>query len=417
MADIAPPQVLIVAPNASARFGGEAFLPLKYFQILCGRGHPVRMIAHARNRDELADTLGSWIDRVDFVEDTAWHRAIWQVGRHFPARIRDSLFGVALNIVNDACQARIIRRRVAAGEVDLIHQPIPVSPRAPSGIHGFGVPVVIGPMNGGMAYPPGYEGMEGRTTRALVGLGRAFSVMANRLSPGKRRAALLLVANARTQAALPVPQGNRVVTLVENGVDFSTWAAPVTVVPRPATGFRLAFMGRLVDWKAVDLTLEALRLARAQGADVTLDILGDGPERATLASLATPLGNAVRFHGFLPQSACVPILAGADALILNSVWECGGAVVLEAMALGLPVIASDWGGPADYLDPTCGILVHPSPRESFAARLATAIGQLAADPDQARRMGAAGKAKVRRDYNWNTKVDQMVALYDLALGR
>jgi glycosyltransferase involved in cell wall biosynthesis len=176
------------------------------------------------------------------------------------------------------------------------------------------------------------------------------------------------------------------------------------------------FMGRLVDWKAVDITLDALSRARAQGIAATLDILGDGPERARLeARAAAPdLAGAVRFHGLLPQASCRDIVSGMDALIINSVYECGGAVVLEAMSLGLPIIASDWGGPADYVDDSCGILVHPVPRAGFADRLATAIGRLARDPALRARMGHAGEAKVRAEYDWEKKVDRILEIYQRA---
>jgi glycosyltransferase involved in cell wall biosynthesis len=150
---------------------------------------------------------------------------------------------------------------------------------------------------------------------------------------------------------------------------------------------------------------------------VTLDILGDGPELADLRLRASGLGKAVRFHGFQPQASGARILAASDALILNSIWECGGAVVLEAMALGLPVIASDWGGPADYLDPTCGLLVHPEPRDDFVDRLAGAILRLAQNPDLSRRMGAAGAAKVRRDFDWQRKIDAIETIYRQAIAQ
>lgn len=410
----APPKVLIVAPNASSRYGGEAFLPLKYFQILRRRGWPAKLIAHARNRDDLTEMLGPLLADVLFVEDTLWHRAIWQAGRRFPAPIRDAVFGTLLNRVNEHYQARLIRRLIAAGAADLIHQPIPVSPLAPSGLAGFGLPLVIGPMNGGMTYPPGYEDLESPAARRFVRLARAFARLLNRLVPGKRRAAVLLVANERTRRALPFPAHPRILTLVENGVDLSTWAPPPAAPERqPGAPCRLVFMGRLVGWKAVDVTLEALALARAQGVAAELEILGDGPERARLeARAARPdLAGAVRFLGFRPQAECAAHLAAADALILNSVWECGGAVVLEAMAMGLPVIGPDWGGPADYLDASCGILVAPVPRADFATRIAAAIARLAGDPALRARMGAAGAAKVRAEYDWEKKVDRMLEIY------
>ncbi|MCW1931874.1 glycosyltransferase family 4 protein [Pararhodobacter zhoushanensis] len=406
------PRVLIVADNASARFGGEAILPLKYFTLLARRGRDVRLITHERNRAGLEELAPDLADRITYSPDTALHRWLWRIGARFPGAIRDHLFGNLMGLATGVQQRRLARGLITAGQVDLVHQPIPVSPAAPSLLHGLGVPVVIGPMNGGMSYPPGYEDFEGRASRLFVGVGRPLAGLVNRLIPGKRRAALLLVANQRTAKALPV-SGPPVVELVENAVDFSLWPQPVDA-PRDEGPLRLVFMGRLIRLKALDSVLTALvQTARP----VTLAVLGDGPERAALEAQTRALGltGRVTFHGFLPQTACAAHLAGADALILPSLRECGGAVVLEAMAMGRAVIASDWGGPADYLDPTCGILVPPAPREGFAQRLTMAIDILAADPAQARAMGQAGAAKVRSDYDWQKKIDTIEALYTRAL--
>lgn len=419
MQDTPPPggplRVLIVCPNASARFGGEAFLPLRYFRLLAERGHPVRLLTHARVRDELTEALPHLADRIDYVEDTALQRLVWRAGDLLPGRMREQIAGTLLDWLTEAAQAGPIRARIAAGEVELIHQPIPVSPKAPSLIHGFGVPVVIGPMNGGMSYPSGYEDHESRLARAFTGIGRRIAVGLNRLMPGKRRAATLLVANARTRAALPVAHP-RVIDLPENAVDLSLWTDPGRI-PRtdPAQPFRIALMGRLIRLKALDTAIEAAALARAQGTDARIEIIGDGPEGPALRDLAGASGVPLVFHGFLPQVRSAPVLAATDCLMLPSLRECGGAVVLEAMALGLPVIASDWGGPADYLDAGTGILVPPAPRADFAARLSAAILRLARDPAAADAMGRAAAARVRADFDWLGKIDRIEAIYRQAL--
>lgn len=413
--DKAPgPKVLIAAQNASSRIGGEAFLPVKFFQLLRKRGHPVILVAHARNRAELSETLEPWLDDVHFIEDSRWHRLVWRLGKPFPDAVRKPIFGNLMNQLNEAFQKRLIRRLIAEGRVDIVHQPIPVSPRAPSSLFGLCVPVVIGPMNGDMSYPPDYRDYIGRAERMFIWAARLAAPVVNRLIPGKRRAAMLLVANERTRAALPVSH-SRVRTLVENGVDLSVWQAPPRVPGDTGAGrLRLVFMGRLIRLKGMDFTLRAVAKARETGADVTLAVLGDGAERRGLESLAKELeiDAHVRFHGYRPQSECAEILARSDALVLASLHECGGAVVLEAMGLGLPVIAADWGGPADYLDDSCGILVDPQPRADFADRLADAMLRLANDPDLRRRMGAAGAVRVRSDFDWDRKIDAILRLYD-----
>lgn len=404
-------KIAIAAENASARLGGEAILPLKYAQLLHARGHQVRMLTHERNRAALAADAPEIAALTGFIADTWLHRLIFRAGQRLTAILRENLFGNLLVLLTALEMRRRLRVLVAQGAVDLVHQPIPVSPTAPSLLHSLGVPVVIGPMNGGMDYPPGYRRHQSALGRALLRLGRGLARGINRAIPGKPRAAALLVANARTRAALPVAH-RRIFELVENGVDFAIWQAPEA--PARAQGFRLVYIGRLVDWKAVDVTLAAIAAARTARPDleITLDIIGDGPERARLEGLA---GDGVRFLGFLPQTACRDHLLAGHALILNSLRECGGAVVLEAMALGRPVIASDWGGPADYVTPDTGILVHPAPAESFSARLAEAIVTVAASPARAEAMGQAGFARAHAVFDWQSKIDRIEQIYAEAL--
>ncbi|MEM6890493.1 MAG: glycosyltransferase family 4 protein [Pseudomonadota bacterium] len=408
------PAVVIVAPNASSLFGGEAVLPVHYFRVLRSRGRKVTLIAHERNEPDLSSIFGVDCPDILYIGDTKWHRAIWRTGKLFPAQIKNKIFGAFLGLLNERFQARMIRQLVAEDRADVIHQPTPVSPKTPSSVYGFGIPVVIGPMNGGMAYPPGYEDFNGSLERYLIPGARAVSSFVNQLIPGKSQAAALLVSNKRTRAALPIRHPN-VIELVENGVDLGKFKPMARGKPSPAGSIRLVFMGRLVGWKAVDVSLQALSEARKRGVDATLDILGDGEEMERLKQLRDRLNleEAVTFHGFQPQTVCAKRLSESDALILNSLFECGGAVVLEAMSIGLPVIASDWGGPADYVDQSTGILVSPCPRESFAARLADAICRLAADPQLRIDMGQAGAGQIKSTYDWDQKVSEIERIYDV----
>ncbi len=410
--------VLLVSEHASARFGGEAALGLHYFRVLRERDVDVRLVTHARTREELARLFGD-DPRIHYVEDTRAHRVLWRLGRWLPARLAHFTLGFLSRLLTQRAQRRLVRRLVAQQRVDVIHQPMPVSPREPSTLHGFGVPVLIGPMNGGMRYPPGFARRDGLVGRALLAAGRAASEGLNRLMPGKREAALLMVANARTRAALPRCASPRVVEVVENGVDLRLWAeageAAADAVDGPAT---FVFMGRLVALKCVDVLLEALADALAR-TPMRLVVVGDGPERERLQRLARRLGlagradggDAVRFTGWLPQAECAAQLRRADALVLPSVHECGGAVVLEAMAMGRPVIAAAWGGPADYIDAGCGVLVEPTDRRALRDGFAAAMQRLAAAPDLRRALGRAGREKVVRDFDWEVKVDRMLARY------
>lgn len=412
-------RVLIAAEHASARFGGEAALPLHYFRVLRRRGIPVWLVTHARTRDELS-ALYPDDERILYIDDTAWHRAMWRLGQRLPAQISYFTTGFLSRLSTQLAQRRLIRRLVQQHGITVVHQPMPVSPREPSMLFGLGAPVIIGPMNGGMDYPAAFRRNRGLVERVSLGLGRASATLLNALMPGKRHAAALLVANRRTRDALPAGVCTHVVELVENGVDLNVWSAPAEQrEPPEGAPVTFAFMGRLVDWKAVDLLLRAFARARVN-APMRLWILGDGGERVQLEALAAELGIAgastqgagsVEFAGWLPQALCAQRLREADCLVLPSLLECGGAVVLEAMAMGKPVIATGWGGPLDYLDASCGVLVAPTDRESLVAGLAAAMAHLAAHPLERSEMGVLGRAKAVREFDWEVKVDRVVALY------
>lgn len=406
-------RVLIVADNASAKFGGEAFLPLHYFRLLRERGIEAWLVTHQRVQAELDVVFANDRERIHYVPDTRAHIAMAKLGDRLPTRVNDVTLSCASQLMTQLMQRRMVRALVREHGITVVHSPTPVSPKQPSALFDVGAPVVIGPMNGGMTFPVAFQHMQGKTGRGMLTLARAAANLANTLLPGKARAAALVVANVRTEAALPsVLRGAAPVhQLVENGVDLRRFSAHTA---RRAGGgkVRFAFVGRLVDWKGVDLLLEALAALRATPS-VELEVFGDGPERPGLTALAAHLGLAerVRFHGFVPQEETARQLRELDGLVLPSLYECGGAVVLEAMASGIPVIATRWGGPADYLDATCGILIEPTGRTQMVTELASAMARLASDGALRERMGDSGRKKVEREYDWERKLDRMLAIY------
>jgi glycosyltransferase involved in cell wall biosynthesis len=86
-------------------------------------------------------------------------------------------------------------------------------------------------------------------------------------------------------------------------------------------------------------------------------------------------------------------------------------VVLEAMAMGIPVIATAWGGPQDYLDESCGMLVQPTSEADMVAGFARGMQALGADRELCGRLGRAGRDRVVAQYDWDKKIDAMMAVY------
>ena len=403
-----PLRVLIAAEHASTRLGGEAILPFHYFRILRARKIDAFLIVHERTREELLSLFPEDHARILFIKDQALQKLFYRIGRILPRRIDEATLGLANQLLTQSAQRRVLRSLATASSV--IHQPIPVSPRFPSIVSGLGSPLIVGPLNGGMDYPPGFRHTESVLGRLAITLGRTFSDRINAMLPGKLRAAVVLVANTRTRAALPAGIQGRILELPENAVDLLQWNSTEPLAEQAST---FLFIGRLVAWKALDLVLEAL--VRVPGA--SLEVVGDGPMMEPWRKLAADLGleQRVHFQGWLSQPMCAQRLRSACALVLPSLYECGGAVVLEAMASSRPVIATAWGGPADYLDPTCGILIPPTGRESLIAGFAEAMTTLIASPEISASLGANGRARVLEHFDWEKKVDRMLEIYRFAL--
>jgi len=400
-------RICIVAENASTRLGGEAILPVHYFRLLRSRGIECWLVVHSRTASEAMELFPNDIDRILFVPDLWIHKLIFYLSRFLPRRLSESTLGLFNQLITQLCQRSIVRGLIRDHHVDVIHQPIPVAPRFPSAIFGLGVPVVIGPLNGGMEYPPAFRRSESWMSRTALAFARLFADAGNALLPGKKYASVVLVANERTRRALPSGIRGKVIELVENGIDAGIWQgaqiAQKSAVPR------FVFIGRLVDWKAVDVAIRALETVPT----AELEIVGDGPMRDAWRSLAAELGlkDRVHFVGWLPQSECANRLLNSVALVLPSLYECGGAVVLEAMAMGKPVIATRWGGPADYLDASCGTLVEPESYAGLVAGFADAMRKMLDSPGIAKSMGAAGRERATRDFDWQHKIDRMIGIF------
>jgi glycosyltransferase involved in cell wall biosynthesis len=156
-------------------------------------------------------------------------------------------------------------------------------------------------------------------------------------------------------------------------------------------GSVLVFAGRLGPQKALDVLLEALR----DVPDVTLVVAGDGPERGPLEAMARELGldARVRFLGAVSRERVLRLFHAADASVLPSAWENFPHTVVEALAVGCPVIATAVGGvPEVVRDGENGLLVVPGD----AAALGAAIARFFAEAELRSRLAAAAPGSVAR---------------------
>jgi len=413
------PKVAIVANNASALFGGEAILPLHYFRHLRIKKYETYLVVHERVKSELDQLLPNDVGNIHYVKDSFLQKFLWKIGLYLPKRVATVTVGVIIGLLSEFKQRSIVKKLIREGKVNLVHQPTPVSPKQPSILFSLGAPVVIGPMNGGMDFPSAFKHYESFFSKTVLGFVRLASSFVNVLLPGKRKAALLLVANERTRKALPTSATKNVQIMPENAVDLKLWELKSNALDltqeQEVPSF--VYLGRLISLKAIDILLESLAIVLKE-KEIKLKIIGDGEEKENLILLSKQLkiDHIVEFSGFQPQAECVEQIKQARSLILPSLCECGGAVVLEAMAMETAVIATDWGGPQDYITDESGILIKPLGRKEMVSSLAKAILSLANNEQLAKNMGTAGRQRVEKYFCWNKKVDVMIGIYENTLG-
>jgi glycosyltransferase involved in cell wall biosynthesis len=169
---------------------------------------------------------------------------------------------------------------------------------------------------------------------------------------------------------------------------------------------------RLVTVKGVVFLIRAVAALRAEFPEIRLEVAGTGPERVNLENEARLLNasDCVSFLGW--QDDIDSLLARWDIFVMPSLQEGFGIAALEAMAAGLPVVATTVGGVPELVDDgQTGWLVPPGDSAALAHRLR----ELLLDPDQRRVMGAAGQARARQHFSTNRMVSDISKIYDRLL--
>lgn len=207
---------------------------------------------------------------------------------------------------------------------------------------------------------------------------------------------------------LGVPAGK--VTVLRNGVDLESFRPVDRAAARARLGVEgrvLLSVGHLIERKGHHLVIDAL----ADLPGVTLLIAGSGPEREALERRSGEAGVAgrVRFLGQLPHDRLAEIYSAADVLVLASSREGWANVLLEAMACGTPVAATDvWGTAEAVTAPEAGLLI---PARSAAAIASTVAALLGALPDR------AATRRYAEDFSWDDTTRGQEALFKEILQR
>jgi len=302
------------------------------------------------------------------------------------------------------------------GAFDVVQRLTPMSPTLPSPMARWSpVPFVLGPLNGALAWPPGFTQELRREREYLRYVRGAYKLMPFYRST-YAHSRCILAAFPHTIADLPPAARERIIDFPEVGVDPERFSWPGERPERDRLTFLYA--GRLVPYKCPDVALQAFA-ASPELRRHRLIVVGDGPERQRLEAYvaAEKLEGTVEILGKRHQSEVGRLMREADVFVFPSVRELGAGVVVEAMACGCVPVVVSYGGPAALVTDDAGVRLPLGSKTELAQSFRTALERLAADRPRIRRMSRAAHERALGSYSWDVKASKLLEVYDWVLGR
>lgn len=278
------------------------------------------------------------------------------------------------------------------------------------------VPYVRGPGGGAHRTPKGFlqeYSLKGRFWEMV----RSAGQWAFRHDPffviSQNRAKAILVCTPESMAQLPHSWGQKAHFFPVSGVSKNDMKT-TTSAPKPGGTFEVLSAGKLLRIKGFALAIRAFKHFVDRNPDARLTIAGRGPEESYLNRLISDLGleGKVNLCGEISRDSLLEKMATSDVFLFTSLRDGGGTVVVEAMAVGTPVVCLDAAGPGLHVNEDCGIKVAPQSPSQAVEGLAGALESLYLDRDLLKTLGDGARERAANDYDWDRMGDRLMRIYD-----
>lgn len=317
----------------------------------------------------------------------------------------------------DTLLTSMLRQSQIVRGASLVWHRTPMSYRYRTSLHRLGIPMIVGPVGGGLR-PPAELAEFFNKERTIYRLRRLDGpLLASKWwTKPLDRARFVLITCDYVRQILPQRLHHKLVTVPETGIE-----PPQIETPRMHVGtdVTILYVGRLLRYKAPTMAVDAFSrmLNHCQYRSARLVIVGDGPERAACETLAHRLGTQdyVHFAGRLPKDQAQAWYSRADIFLFPSLTEATGNVYLEAMRAGLPLVVCANGGGQDIPPDAAAVKVPVGPYELMVNRIARSLRELIHDPERRKRMGSAGLRAIVDQYSWPALSSRLSGILDAAI--
>jgi glycosyltransferase involved in cell wall biosynthesis len=410
--------VLMIAEQCNPTWASVPLVSYNFYREI-SKIVDVTLVTHMRNRDGFSQHPEH--ANITFIEESPltkrYHESI--VGLVEKGRANWPLYNALAYPVYAEFNRKVFqlyKDDVLSGKYDIIHSITPMMPRYPVKMVQFckETPLLLGPVNGGVPFPQGFR----ETAKKESVFWNFLRPFGRYLVPGYietyQKTNRILSGSTYTLNMLKklfkIPD-NRIELLYENGLSKRFLEPPQKVFNDKV---QLLFVGRLVPYKGTDMVIEAIgRLAESVKSKISLTIVGDGSERQLLEQRVQELNlnSIIQFTGWIEQSETYQHYSKSDVFCFPSIREFGGAVVMEAMACGLPCIVVNNGGIGEYVTDETGFRIEPISREYVIQELASNIQILVENKPLREKMSSCAIEEAQK-FEWSHKAKRIVEIYN-----
>lgn len=400
-------------PNASSGLGsGEDALGWN-LTVQIARFHDVEALTYAANRSSVEEALrSSSIGNVRFhyIDLLPWLRPLLRIqGGH---QFYYFLWQIKAYFVSRALHKRL--------SFDLFHHITYANDWMASFIGALlPVPYIRGPGGGAHRTPRGFESeysLKGRYWELIRSVGQWLFRRDPFFQRGQKRAQAILVCNRESRSQVPAKWSHKVHLFPVNGVSAEDLISADAGQPSDAV-FRILSAGTLIRVKGFGLAIKAFKEFATKQPQSEFCIIGSGPEEPRLRAMVAQfqLQDRVRFLPRVSHQTLLSKMAACDVFLFPSLRDGGGAVVVEAMSAGKPVVCLDTGGPGMHVADKWGIKIAPTSPQEAVDGLAAALLRLYLDEQLRRRLGTSARDRAQQFYFWDKIGERLMGIYREAL--